>query len=39
VALFRSDLQRRILIEGEHADIEILTSLDNSKLTINVANR
>jgi len=38
VALFSSDLQRRILIEGEHADIEILTRVDNSELTINVKN-
>ena len=39
VALFGFDSQRRILIEGEHADIEIITSVDNSELTINPAKR
>jgi hypothetical protein len=35
VALFSCDSQRRILIEGEQVDIEIITNLDNSDLTIN----
>jgi hypothetical protein len=34
VTLFSYDSQRRIMIEGEQADIEIVTNLDNSELTI-----
>jgi hypothetical protein len=37
VELFSCDSQRRILIEGEHADIEIITSMENSQVTINAA--
>jgi hypothetical protein len=36
VSLFSFDSQRRILIEGERADIEVITNLDNSELTIRV---
>jgi hypothetical protein len=39
VALFSSDSQRRIMIAGEHADIEIVTSLDSSALTISTTNQ
>jgi len=39
VSLFSCDSQRRILIDGEHADIEITASVDNSELKINAAHR
>jgi hypothetical protein len=39
VALFSSDSQRRIMIAGEQADIEIVTSLDSSALTISTTNQ
>jgi len=38
VAVFSCDSQRRILIQGEHADIEIITSAENSELTIKAGN-
>ena len=36
VAVFSCDSQRRIMIEGEQADIEIVTDLDTSEVTINL---
>jgi hypothetical protein len=38
VNLFGSDTQRRILIEGEQADIEIVTNLGTSEVTIDTKN-
>jgi len=38
VEIFSCDSQRRILIEGEHAHLEIITNLDNSDLTIQIRN-
>ena len=38
VALFSRNSERRIMIEGEQANIEILTDLDKSELIINSEN-
>ena len=38
VEIFSCDSQRRILIEGEHAHLEIITNPDNSDLTIQIRN-
>jgi hypothetical protein len=39
VAIFSSDSRRRIMIEGEHANIEITTNLDSSEVTIKAISR
>jgi hypothetical protein len=39
VELFGCDSQRRVLIEGEQADLELITNLESSELTITATSR